>query len=971
MKKIMKKAIIIIFVMALLVGFYALLNSTTSFAYSPDDYTGSIYVHGEENSYQAFLDGNQINRPILNQDIVIDATNYVSFLDPEFNEEVEIQNVDQITGLYLPETGTITYQVDVEEAGYYNIKIKYYTIAGRSSSILKGILINGEYQFQEATTFSLSRIWHNEFDVASKREAKKHDIKPQAIEKQVWNEEPIRDNEGYYTDAYLFYFESGTNEISLVGVSEPMVISTISLYQEKAISDYQTYLNNYLTNGATYQSEGAIVSKVQGESTYEYNQATLTPVALYNSYKIEPYEKFITRYNTIGGENWDVAGDWISWQIEVPADGLYQITIKALQNYSRGLQTNRKLYINDEVPFKECETITFNYKSDWQNITIGNDDEPYYFYLKKGLNEIKLQNVIGSYASSVRVVNETIADCNWIYRKVIMRTGVNPSKYQTYRLYESIEGLRETIEQCVKNLDFAIDEVIKIAGERSSLISSLETTKDQLSDFLESETNILTGLNSLENNITSLGTWVMNIASQPLAIDYLMVHGKNTTLPKSTINFFQRIGHEFTLLIGSFTTDTSLKSSVTADGETITVWIMSGQDQANLLRSMIDQSFTMQKNINVEMKLVSSAVLLKAILSGNGPDVAMGVAANIPVNWGIRNAIVDLSLLDGFDEFVQNFYESAVVPFSYNGATYALPDTEDFQIQFVRKDIFKELQLIDETGKPITPKSWDEVLDLLPTLQRQYLDYYLPNTRGALSPLLYSMICQYGGELYLNNGKESGLMMNESANAFYDFVDFYKNYGFDVDANFTNRFRTGETPIGVSSFTLYNTLAVSAPEISGNWEFALLPGHQTDEGITYATASSSTGTIINAQTKHLNAAWEYVKWWLGEDAQITYAKGMESILGSAARYNTANKGAFAKLPWSARDYRILEEQRSFARGIPTIPGDYIVGRYIDNAFRNILNENTPSADALYNYYLKINAELARKQRELGLGDSDE
>ena len=280
--------------------------------------------------------------------------------------------------------------------------------------------------------------------------------------------------------------------------------------------------------------------------------------------------------------------------------------------------------------------------------------------------------------------------------------------------------------------------------------------------------------------------------------------------------------------------------------------------------------------------------------------------------------------------------------------------------------IFEELNLVDEKGKPLAPKTWDEVLDLLPTLQRQYLDYYLPNTRGALSPLLYSMICQYGGNLYLNNGKSSGLLEPESAQAFYDFVDFFRNYGFDIEASFTNRFRTGEMPIGISSFTLYNTLAVSAPEISGNWQFALLPGYDDGKEIHYGSTSSSSGTIITASSKHVNEAWKFVQWWLGEQAQSDYAKGMESILGSAARYNTANKYAFAKLPWSARDYKILEEQRLYAKGIPTVPGDYIVGRYIDNAFRNIINEGTNPSDALYNYHLKINAELERKQRELGL-----
>ena len=966
----MKRKIITLFstitVLALLVVFVCILDSTTAKAYTPADYSGSLFVHGEENSYQEFIEGNEINKPVLKENIVIDATKYENFVDIEFEEEVEIKYIDGLDGLYLPETGTVSYNVNIKESGFYNIKVKYYTISGRSSNILKGIKINNEYQFQEATTFVLSRIWQDEFDVVEKRVDGKHDIKPQSLEKQVWNEESIADTNGYYGGAYLFYFEEGNNTIEIVGVSEPVVFNSITIYQEEEIDTYANYLQSHLNNGATYQSANQITYKVQGESSYEHNQATLTPVASYNSFKIEPYAKFLTRYNTIGGENWDVAGDWISWQIEVPEAGLYQISIKALQNFNRGQQVSRIFYVNDEIPFEECKNITFSYNSDWQNVTLGNENQPYYFYLEKGLNEIKLQNTIGIYGDSARIINQTIADLNWIYRKVIMRTGVNPSKYQTYQLYDSIDGLRETIVNCVERLEFVTNNVINIAGERSSLISSLETTKSQLESFLESEQNILTGLNSLENNITSLGTWVMTVSSQPLLIDYIVVHGNDAKLDKPSINFFQKLGHEFILLIGSFNADTTLKSSVETSGETITVWIMTGKDQANLMRSMIDQTFTMQKNINVELKLVSSAVLLKAILSGNGPDVAIGVTSNIPVNWGIRNAIVDMSKLEGFDEFVQSFYPSAVTPFQYKGATYALPDTEDFQIQFVRTDIFEELNLVDEKGKPTTPTTWDEVLDLLPALQRQYLDYYLPNTRGALSPLLYSMICQYGGKLYLDNGKSSGLLEPESAQAFYDFVDFFRNYGFDIEASFTNRFRTGEMPIGISSFTLYNTLAVSAPEISGNWQFALLPGYDDGEKINYGSTSSSSGTIITASSKHITEAWEFVQWWLGEQAQSDYAKGMESILGSAARYNTANKYAFANLPWSARDYKILEEQRLYAKGIPTVPGDYIVGRYIDNAFRNIINEGTNPSDALYNYHLKINAELERKQKELGL-----
>ena len=63
---------------------------------------------------------------------------------------------------------------------------------------------------------------------------------------------------------------------------------------------------------------------------------------------------------------------------------------------------------------------------------------------------------------------------------------------------------------------------------------------------------------------------------------------------------------------------------------------------------------------------------------------------------------------------------------------------------------------------------------------------------------------------------------------------------------------------------------------------------------------------------------------------------------------------------------LLEDQRSHAVGFPTVPGDYIVGRYIDNAFRKVLNDNVIVQDSIYQYHLKINAELARKRKELGV-----
>jgi ABC-type glycerol-3-phosphate transport system substrate-binding protein len=481
----------------------------------------------------------------------------------------------------------------------------------------------------------------------------------------------------------------------------------------------------------------------------------------------------------------------------------------------------------------------------------------------------------------------------------------------------------------------------------------------QLNRFQESERNIQIGLKELDDNISALGTWVTSISEQPLSVDLIYIHGEDVSLPKAHTNFFQKLWHELVMLFGSYGANTSLKSNVEVDGPTITVWIMTGRDQSQLLRQLIDEQFTVQENINVELKLVTGTALLPATLSGNGPDVAIGVMQNIPVNWGIRNAVVDLMDFPDYQDFASNFHESSIVPFSFQDSVYSLPDTHDFLMTFVRTDI------VDELGIEV-PKDWDEVIDLLPLLQRQYLDYYLPNTKGSLSTLMYSMIVQNGGSLYEDDGKRTLLLEDKAMNAFIDFTTFFSDFGFEISANFANRFRSGEMPLGVFNYSLYNTLSVFAPEIKGQWEFALLPGYNIDGVIHNQSASTVTGTIILEQSKQKEASWKFMKWWLGEEAQTSYGRGMEAILGSAARYPTANLNAFANLPWSVKDYMILSEQRENTIGIPTVPGDYIIGRHIDNAFRATINDRTNPRDNLYEYVIKIDRELERKRQEFGL-----
>ena len=109
-----------------------------------------------------------------------------------------------------------------------------------------------------------------------------------------------------------------------------------------------------------------------------------------------------------------------------------------------------------------------------------------------------------------------------------------------------------------------------------------------------------------------------------------------------------------------------------------------------------------------------------------------------------------------------------------------------------------------------------------------------------------------------------------------------------------------------------------------------------------------------------------MKWWISADTQLRYGRELESIMGAAARYPTANYAAFRRLSWGSEQMAVLDEQRKWTVGVPEVPGGYFISRHITNAVRKILNEGQDTRETLLDYTLTINDELSKKRKEFGL-----
>ena len=895
------------------------------------------------------------------KEYIIDAGDYVR------TEGMEVQELEAYEGMegisvYTEETGLIEYEVNIEEAGLYELSLLYYPVEGNSASIQRGFFIDGELPYNQLKLIEFSRIWVNAV-TAWEKDNRGNDLKPTQAEAPEWITSYLYDSDGYVTDKLSVYLTAGNHTITLYSRREPVVLRKLILNNSEEIKGYTEVKAAWDAAGAADTSKRLIT--VQAEEADRKSSQMLYPSQDKSSPAVYPYSARDLKNNTIGSNsNWRLVGQWLEWDFSVPETGYYYITLHSRQNFVRGIYTSRKISIDGAVPFEEMSDYGFTYENTWI-MTALEDKEgtAYRFYLEEGAHTLRMEVVLGEFSDIVSDVQDIVLDLNAVYRKVIRITGVDPDQYRDYNLEDNIPGLAGELSGIRERLQDAITRLYAVAGKGSNREAVLESMIKQLDDKIRDVERFTKTLAAFKTDMTALGTWITQVLEQPLALDAIHIYSPDAKLPKVRNSLWDRLVHTVKTLYYSFIIDYNTIGNVAKEGEEsrqITVWIGSGRDQANVLKALIDESFTPEKNINVNVQLVDMGTLLQATLAGQGPDAAVQVANDLPMNYGLRDALVDLT---GFSELPQVrtwFRDSAMVPYEFEGRTFALPETETCLMMFYRKDILKELGLK-------VPSTWDEMKVALSLLSKNQMDLGMLPTDQVFNMLLY----QNGGNYYNGAATASALDSDVAVRSFKDFCELYTDYKLDRFIAPEQRFRSGEAPLMIADFTLYNQLQVSAPDIKGLWGFAMVPGTVLEDGsVDYSVTSAGTAAIMMKQSREKEAAWEFMKWWVSQETQTQYGREMEALMGAAARYPTANIRAFDNLPWPTEDYEALKSQFEWMKGVPQVPGGYYSWRNVNNAFYKVviaedMNKMQPR-EALTEFVRYINDEITFKRIEFGL-----
>lgn len=977
MKGAMKKLLIFIGVIAAfcVVLWLMSLRPAENFSekYEGTDLTVDVAGATIEGTYTRYQNAHK-DAAKPSQTVEVDLYNYEGT-----GAEVYTNYEGEAKALYTDTDSSVTWEVNIPEAGVYNVYLEYMTVESRGVAIERSIYINGELPFSDAENITFTRIWTDAYE--PKTDNQGNEIRPTQVEIYEWQSAYCKDDMGYVVDPYQFYFEAGTNTITLEGVNEPMVLRKLAV---TAIEDSVTYEEYHSQGGSPAVGEGlTYLTKLQGEDATKRSESSLYAKYDKASASTQPYSVMNTVLNYTGGDAWRTSGQWIEWEFTVPEDGYYNIMVKARQNYSRGSVSCRSVYIDGKIPFDAMQEIGFSYNKDWECQMLADDaGTPYEFYLTAGTHTIRIEATLGGMGSILEELQDSTYRLNQIYRKILVYTGAEPDTYRDYHIEVVYPEIIEAMELEAKRLYKIVDDTVAYTGQKADKIASAQTVAVQLERFIDRPEKITVEFKTFKDNITALGTAILNMTEIKLDVDYIVVCGTGTEPEKDDSNFFDNMVHEVKAFVASFIVDYNAVGDVYDENdEVVTVWITSGRDQGTILKTMIDDTFTPETGIKVNVEIVAADAVLKAVMAGRGPDVILGVGADQPVNFALRGAAEDITQFADYEEVLAPYTESSYRQYRLDDAIYGVPESQTFSVMFYRTDVLEELGLT-------VPNTWQELIEMLPTIQGKSMSVGIPSASGSSSSaaastaiasntpdltLYFSLLFQKGGDLYNDNDTKTRINDEAGVEAFDEYTRYFTDYGIPTVYDFVSRFRSGEMPIGISAYSTYNTLMVSAPEIRGLWDFALIPGtERVDEnGNTYIDRSdfitgSATMMVSTEDESMKQKAWEFMKWWAATDTQVRYGREIEALLGSSARYATANKEAFVQLAWSADDIKVLSEQWDYTKGIEEIPGGYYTGRHITNAIRKVTNEDADPRETIIDYVITINDEITKKRKEFGL-----
>ena len=855
------------------------------------------------------------------------------------------------------------YHVSIPEDGFYYVELEYLIGFKTLNNLTISIEINGRYPYDEARTIDLPLNWRDE-----SKTFRVDRFGDEVLSKQLvyegWRSVKLYNNTYVSVLPLLFELEAGLNVIEILNTTATTVrVGDLKLVAPISIPTYETYRSGKPDKIA---SEPVVIDATE----YVEKNSSFVRLTALNDPSVTPFDAVYRKLNIIDGLSWDIPGQSITYEIEVPTSGNYHIALH-YQNPKHDFSVFRSIEINGSIPFdslKAYEFTTTGTQSWRYEVLSDSEGLPYLFYLTPGTHTITLRAESEPVEQALRYLQLVIDHINDFTLDIRKIAGREVDRERSWRFTENIPETVDYLDAYEVMLKSAIQLLTPYApnGSASTTLSFIQKALNRLSVIAERPDRIPLYLEDLAGGPASINQYLGNslaiVKEQPLHLNQIILNDGNE-LPGANASVFVRAFASLRAFFSSFTSD---KFKFTEEADVVDVWVNRPITFVDLMQRMVDQTFTQDTGIQVKLSVMPDPnVLVMASAANRQPDVALGLASHMPYDLAIRGAAYNLATFPDYWTFAGQFAPGVFIPYILNDGVYALPETLDFNVIIYRKDIFEALNFI-------VPDTWDEVIQILPELQQYGMNFFHPIAGGVSTKWFFQtsgFIYQFDGSLYAETGVKSNINSPEAVRGLTFLNQLFTHYSLPEQVgSFYNSFRNATLPIGIADFGTYLLIKNAAPELAGLWEIAAYPSITIDGVENRHYIANGTAGLISSSTTKPNESWEFLKWWMSVETQSNFAFDLQSTYGPTYTWLSGNIDAFRKSPFPEDDRDVILEQIKWLVDVPRTPGQYMLERSLSDIWNSAVFEGVPTGIAVDRYTILIDREIRRKMIEFGFLD---
>lgn len=893
--------------------------------------------------------------------IVYRISEAVAKADRAFLTNDNYEYVNDVLAVKAGDTVTLT--IDVPVSGRYVMSFDYLSYDESILPVEMGMKIDGGYPFYEARSMKFETTWVSD-GVDVDRYGNEIVSLPDKLIR--WEHKEVMDASYRYSDPLPVELTAGVHKLELNIQEGTLLLGNISLEAPGDVAEYA---------GST-KAEGNALITIEAEDFYQRNDSSIHAIGEYGS-SLSPLSATTTVLNIIDEDSFNEAGQTVSYQFHVDNAGYYYIGMNYRQSEKNDFPVFVDWKIDGEIPNSAFKSYQVEAANKFRTVTLTDDnDDKLSVYLEPGDHTISLTISADNLRYALEAVDEIMSGISDLSLEVTKVTGTNKDKYRDLKLTRYIPDVQDRLLGWVDELYSLAEQAQPYVNAKSpdkvAAFSYLLIAANQLKSLAEKPNELVYRVDELSTSVNSINTQIANfvdlINDNDLSIDRIYIYQDGARLPKGQ-NVFQSIGTSLKRFGYSFMGQSYSASNT--DESHIQVWVNRPRTYVEIMQKMIDEKFTPETGIEVDLSIMTDAQkLILSNASGDTPDIATGINYSIPFDLAIRGSLVDLSKFDNYKEVFGRYSEGLLVPSVVGEGLYSLPETMNFYVMFYRTDILSKLGLS-------VPNTMDELIAMLPDLQMRGLNVYYPtaamlvmrNFHGT-TPIIYQM----DGALYGDTALDILVDSEATVEGFTELTELFTLYDLPVDVpNFYQHFRNGDLPIGIADFNSYNLILNAAPEIANSWSIALVPGiedEETGEVKRYMSGGAESTVMFSSDDEREQKAWQFMEWWSRADIQAEFGQRLQILYGDEYIWPTANLEAFERLPYPTSDKDIILTQAQYILETPRLLGSYMMERELSNAFNDVVVNGDTVRSRIDEVAKTVLRETERKLEEFGYIDSD-